>query len=448
MDAKYCNFSSIRTGESIAAMLREDAIKADLATLKTVTSSASSLGSRPRMASDYGKVHRGLSYQQPGRLSPAVPFTSFVPPADPTETKSQVLVWIYGGGFAGGYGARCSPAALIKQSYSSSANGVVFVALNYRLGAFGWLAGGGAVANTGLLDQQLALKWVQDHIASFGGEPKQVTVMGESAGAGSIMYHLTSDNDASKPPLFQQAILQSPFFFPDQGRTRSEEVAKQFFQLPGVGKLSDARAVQAETLRSANYRMVLDAPDGQFTFGPTVDAGASNPPIPWIPDDLPFKIYLAGLSRAASPTMLASISTIYPPARSVSDLPYNDGLERAALMTSEVLVTCNTYLLSLAYQNATYNYLFDVFPGLHGDDLHYTFGPDPSTRSPEVQLAIQSYIGQFSQSGDPNGNGLPPFKRYGGGNEVLRLSTDGFEGILDPAASSKHCLLLRDRGLI
>lgn len=145
--------------------------------------------------------------------------------------------------------------------------------------------------------------------------------------------------------------------------------------------------------------------------------------------------------------MLSSTSTIYPPARSVSDLPYNDDLERAALMTSEVLVTCNTYLLSLAYQNATYNYLFDVFPGLHGDDLHYTFGPDPSTRSPEVQLTIQSYIGQFSQTGDPNGNGLPQFKRYGGGSEVLRLSPDGYNGILDPAAS-KRCFLLRDGGLI
>ncbi|KAL9620967.1 MAG: hypothetical protein Q9204_008160, partial [Flavoplaca sp. TL-2023a] len=130
-----------------------------------------------------------------------------VPLSDPTETedclfldvlvpepifnrrhaaKNPVLVWIHGGGFAGGYKTQYSPTALLKQSYSSSANGVVFVALNYRLGAFGWLAGGGAVANAGLLDQQLALKWVQDHIASFGGDPKQVTVMGESAGAGSI----------------------------------------------------------------------------------------------------------------------------------------------------------------------------------------------------------------------------------------------------------------------
>ncbi|KAI4182608.1 MAG: hypothetical protein LQ346_006542, partial [Caloplaca aetnensis] len=211
-----------------------------------------------------------------------------VPPADPSETedclfldvlvpeqifnrktgrkKAPVLVWIHGGGFTGGYKTQYPPTTLIKQSYSGPANGVIFVALNYRLGAFGWLAGGGAVANAGLLDQQLALKWVGDHIASFGGDPKQVTVIGESAGAGSIMFHLSSDSNMSKPPLFQQAILQSPFFFPDPGQTRTENVAEQFFQLSGVDKLSDARAVQAETLRTANYRMVLDAPYGQFSF--------------------------------------------------------------------------------------------------------------------------------------------------------------------------------------
>lgn len=239
-----------------------------------------------------------------------------MPPADPSETedclfldvlvpeqifnrktgrkKAPVLVWIHGGGFTGGYKTQYPPTTLIKQSYSGPANGVIFVALNYRvrrlrmssnalltttyqLGAFGWLAGGGAVANAGLLDQQLALKWVGDHIASFGGDPKQVTVIGESAGAGSIMFHLSSDSNMSKPPLFQQAILQSPFFFPDPGQTRTENVAEQFFQLSGVDKLSDARAVQAETLRTANYRMVLDAPYGQFSFGASATAHSSLP---------------------------------------------------------------------------------------------------------------------------------------------------------------------------
>jgi carboxylesterase type B len=69
------------------------------------------------------------------------------------------------------------------------------VALNYRLGALGWLSGPtfqtDGVANAGLLDQRFALHWIQKHIASFGGDPDQVTVMGESAGGGSIMHQIT-----------------------------------------------------------------------------------------------------------------------------------------------------------------------------------------------------------------------------------------------------------------
>lgn len=72
---------------------------------------------------------------------------------------------------------------------------MIFVALNYRLGAFGWLSGSvvqrDGTANVGLLDQRLALEWVRENIARFGGDPNRVTVMGESAGAGSIAHQIT-----------------------------------------------------------------------------------------------------------------------------------------------------------------------------------------------------------------------------------------------------------------
>lgn len=67
--------------------------------------------------------------------------------------------------------------------------------MNYRLGAFGWLSGptfqADGTANAGLYDQRFALQWVQQHIAKFGGDPKRVTVFGESAGGGSIMHQIT-----------------------------------------------------------------------------------------------------------------------------------------------------------------------------------------------------------------------------------------------------------------
>ncbi len=131
-------------------------------------------------------------------------------PAQVAEAALPVMVWIHGGGFAGGSGsdARSDGAAL-------AARGVVVVSFNYRCGLFGFLAhpalsaesSHGVSGNYGLLDQLAALRWVQDNIAAFGGDPQRVTAFGVSAGSASISLLLTS---AQSIGLFQQAILHSP----------------------------------------------------------------------------------------------------------------------------------------------------------------------------------------------------------------------------------------------
>ena len=98
---------------------------------------------------------------------------------------APVLVWIYGGGYTAGektgFG-QYNPAGLIKASQQSGSEGIVFVSMNYRLGAFGFLAGPTLVsdgtANAGLYDQRLALEWVRQNIHLFGGDPHRVTVIG------------------------------------------------------------------------------------------------------------------------------------------------------------------------------------------------------------------------------------------------------------------------------
>ena len=89
--------------------------------------------------------------------------------------------------------------------------------MNYRLGAFGFLAGetitSDGVANAGLLDQRFALEWVQHNIHLFGGDPSRVTVMGESAGGGSIEHQITAYGGTQGAP-FAQVILQSAAFQP------------------------------------------------------------------------------------------------------------------------------------------------------------------------------------------------------------------------------------------
>jgi carboxylesterase type B len=126
--------------------------------------------------------------------------------------KAPVLVWIHGGGHAEGSKAdHAAPAKIMAQN-----NDVIFVAINYRLGAFGFLSGptvqSDGVANAGLLDQRLALEWVQEHISEFGGDPNQVTVMGESAGGGSILHQIT----VSRSPMdwsLQLSFISRPFRF-------------------------------------------------------------------------------------------------------------------------------------------------------------------------------------------------------------------------------------------
>lgn len=108
---------------------------------------------------------------------------------------APVLVWIYGGGYTSGNKYN-NPAGLLAASGNVSDGDVIYVALNYRLGAFGWSSGPsfqaeGGVSNVGLLDQRFALEWVQNNIELFGGDPNRVTVFGESAGGGSIVHQIT-----------------------------------------------------------------------------------------------------------------------------------------------------------------------------------------------------------------------------------------------------------------
>ncbi|XP_049648561.1 acetylcholinesterase [Accipiter gentilis] len=126
-------------------------------------------------------------------------------PAPRPSTAVPVLVWIYGGGFYSG----AASLDVYDGRYLAAAEGVVVVSMNYRVGALGFLALPGhpeAPGNVGLLDQRLALRWVQSNIGAFGGDAGAVTLFGESAGAASVGLHLLS---ATSRPLFRRAVLQS-----------------------------------------------------------------------------------------------------------------------------------------------------------------------------------------------------------------------------------------------
>ncbi|ELW64812.1 Cholinesterase [Tupaia chinensis] len=123
----------------------------------------------------------------------------------PKPKNATVMVWIYGGGFQTG----TSSLPVYDGKFLARVERVIVVSMNYRVGALGFLALPGnpeAPGNLGLFDQQMALQWVQKNIAAFGGNPKSVTLFGESAGAASVSFHLLCPRSH---PLFTRAILQS-----------------------------------------------------------------------------------------------------------------------------------------------------------------------------------------------------------------------------------------------
>jgi para-nitrobenzyl esterase len=137
-----------------------------------------------------------------------------------------VLVWIHGGGLT-------QDGALNYDGTKLAASGVVVVTINYRLGAFGFLAHpalaahpGGPSGNYGLMDQQAALRWVRHNIAPFGGDPHNVTIAGQSAGGLSVLAHFVSHGSRG---LFQQAIVQSGAFALNQVALANAEAFGETF---------------------------------------------------------------------------------------------------------------------------------------------------------------------------------------------------------------------------
>ncbi|XP_049511264.1 acetylcholinesterase-like [Dermacentor silvarum] len=125
-------------------------------------------------------------------------------PTSNNSTRLPVMAWLHGGGFRSGSAAM----HLDDGGNLASLGGIIVVTIAYRLQSFGFLYDGtdDAPGNQGLHDQVLALKWIQQNIQSFGGDPREVTVFGWSAGGTSIVLHMTSTESKD---LFKRAIIQS-----------------------------------------------------------------------------------------------------------------------------------------------------------------------------------------------------------------------------------------------
>jgi para-nitrobenzyl esterase len=215
----------------------------------------------PQPAAAWDGARDALAYGPTAPKPPyIVPFDAILPePVIPGEdclnlniwtpdlggARLPVMVWIHGGSYRNGSGA-----VPTYDGTHFARDGVVCVTLNYRLGVDGFLALGDGIANLGLLDQLAALRWVQDNIAVFGGDPGQVTIFGESAGGMSVSTLLAMPQSAG---LFMRAIAQSggPHFAlsPETARRIGGELARQLEVEPtrtAIAAVSVERLIQAQ----------------------------------------------------------------------------------------------------------------------------------------------------------------------------------------------------------
>ncbi|KAF8173892.1 Alpha/Beta hydrolase protein [Mycena galopus ATCC 62051] len=201
-------------------------------------------------------------------------------PINTTEaSKLPVLVFFHGGGFETGRTADAPSENILM----GSAEPLVFVTFEYRLGQFGFLAGTpvqqSGQLNVGLLDQRAALEWVQLYIAQFGGDPSRVTIWGQSAGAGSVSYHLIAEGGENKN-LFTRAIGDSPplLYLPDVTAPFIDDLFTQFAGLAGCENSGNGPAIMAclraaptETIATAGRNTLANLTSSLYPFGPIAD---------------------------------------------------------------------------------------------------------------------------------------------------------------------------------
>jgi len=212
-----------------------------------------------------------------------------------------VMFWIHGGGFVMGAGAQLGDGSGSDFLLES---GMVVVSINYRLGAFGFLAieGSSITGNQGLKDQLLAMRWVKENIANFGGDPGRITISGESAGAISVHAHVLSpmgkQDDLFQKAIsfsgtmlmlgdFQQPLIQSKNLFHKLCKTNPDDEIPEDLESTCLYNLSPTKFVEEFSGGIATTRMSMrkqveskdELPEMQVFF-PVIDYWADEPFLP------------------------------------------------------------------------------------------------------------------------------------------------------------------------
>lgn len=376
----------------------------------------------------------------------------------PWEKKQElrpVLLTFYGGGFIRGSATFDIPPSGFPVLNVSLLNDYVVVYSNYRTNVFGFLPGSKIAQhpetdlNPGLLDQQAALRWIHKYIKYFGGNPKNVTIWGQSAGGGSVVAQTIATGN-KKRKLFSKAMSSSPFWpkTPRYNAPESEAIYQQTLKDVGctnsLDEVACLKAADIQALRDSALKLSASQQytTSTFTFGPVIDdkfltsslsdvirkgklnantiltsynlhegenfipPGFSNkttsPTDGFNASTTSFNTWLQGFLPDLTPSDIETAKALYPAAGEAEEIKWNSTYERAGLLYRDLVLACPAYWLS---RKADKGWLIEytISPAKHASDVQYwnTIGAIQKTDA----LTYQGYAGamaSFVQTGDPN----------------------------------------------
>ncbi len=380
--------------------------------------------------------------------------------------RRPVMVWIHGGAFCMGSGSM----QMFRTGTLASNGNIVLVTINYRLGALGFLNLNEvthgripATGNEGLLDQIAALRWIKDNIAVFGGDPNNITVFGESAGAMSIGCLLTIPAAGG---LFHKAILESPVGEMARPLDVSVQIAEEFLNIVGLNgnEVSALRALPVEALLKAQLQAAARTGQGSAPVIPVAD-GVVMPKMPLdalesglgfrvptlagsnLQEDKFFsmmnpKVYKLdeeGLRRAAARFVAATdvdrLIEAYRKARAARGEPTTP-FEIYSALNTDALFRKTAIRIAEAqckYAQAGYHYLFawkspaagGILEACHALEVGFVFGnydasfcgsgPEADKLSRQMQNAWTS----FARAGNPSCQSLGTWPPYSEGRATM-----------------------------